>query len=182
MIHPTTHGRAHAHTASPRPHADADDARSLYPFFLIVAYLVGVTLLIAAATRTWAPEPMMRHFMAGFFLVFSFFKLLDVRGFVRAYRMYDLLAGAVPLWAWAYPFVEVALGAAYALNVRPAVVNTVTLGLMLFGAFGVLSALRGGRRIRCACLGTVLNLPMTTVTALEDLGMAAMAGAMLVVG
>ena len=31
-----------------------------------------------------------------------------------------------------------------------------------------------------ACMGTAFNLPMTTVTIVEDLGMAAMAGAMLV--
>lgn len=38
------------------------------------------------------------------------------------------------------------------------------------------------RRIRCACLGTALNLPTTTVTLAEDLGMAAMAAAALLLG
>jgi LSD1 subclass zinc finger protein len=44
---------------------------------------------------------------------------------------------------------------------------------------GVLLALRGRKSIRCACLGAVLNLPMTTVTLIEDVSMAVMAGAML---
>jgi hypothetical protein len=45
----------------------------------------------------------------------------------------------------------------------------------------VLKALLDKRAIRCACLGTALNLPMTTITLIEDLGMAAMAAVMLVI-
>ena len=136
---------------------------SLYPLFLIVGFITGVTLLVAYATGDWSVEPIMRHFMAGFFIVFSFFKLLDPPGFVSAYRGYDLIARKVPAWGWAYPFVA----------------NSVTLVVMLVGAAGVLKALLDKRAIRCACLGTALNLPMTKVTLVEDLTMAAMAAGML---
>jgi len=34
----------------------------------------------------------MNHFMAGFFLVFSFFKLLNLKGFAESYSMYDIVA------------------------------------------------------------------------------------------
>tara|TARA_R110002072_G_scaffold42064_13_gene118271 strand:+ start:68183 stop:68962 length:780 start_codon:yes stop_codon:yes gene_type:complete len=154
---------------------------SLYPLFLIVGFIAGVTLLVAYADGSWAVEPMMRHFMAGFFLVFSFFKLLDPPGFVSAYRGYDLIAKKLPVWGWAYPFVELGLGVAYLLALMPMAVNVLTLVLMLIGAAGVLNALLNKRAIRCACLGTALNLPMTKVTLVEDLTMAAMAGAMLLV-
>jgi hypothetical protein len=117
----------------------------------------------------------MRHFMAAFFLVFSFFKLLDLRGFSDAYRSYDIVARLWPTWGYIYPFVELALGIAYLLNVAPFATNLATLVLMLVGAVGVLKALLDKRAIRCACLGTALNLPMTTITLVEDLGMAAMA-------
>ncbi|MCB1742849.1 MAG: cation transporter [Gammaproteobacteria bacterium] len=152
---------------------------SLYPLFLIVGFIAGVTLLVAASTGSWAAEPLMRHFMAGFFIVFSFFKLLDPPGFVSAYRGYDLVARRVPAWGWAYPFVELALGVAYLLAWAPVVTNIITLVLMLVGAGGVLKALLNKRAIRCACLGTALNLPMTKVTLVEDLTMAAMAAGML---
>jgi hypothetical protein len=49
------------------------------------------------------------------------------------------------------------------------------------GAVGVLRVLLDKRSIRCACLGTALNLPMTKVTLIEDLTMAAMAAVMLAV-
>ncbi|MEM9066136.1 MAG: MauE/DoxX family redox-associated membrane protein [Planctomycetota bacterium] len=154
--------------------------RRLYPLLLIVTFILGTTILIAASTGVWDPAVVMRHFMAGFFLVFSFFKLLDLRGFVGSYRRYDLLAARLPLWGWAYPFVELGLGIGYVLGFAPEVLNGTVILLMLFGAIGVFRTLRAGKRIRCACLGTVLDLPMTTVTLVENLTMVAMASAMLI--
>lgn len=154
------------------PSAEAEK-ESLYPLFLIVGYLLGVVALIAWVRLDWSVEPMMRHFMAGFFLVFSFFKLLDPPGFVTAYRDYDLVAKRSAVWAWVYPGVELLLGVAYLVNWFPVVTNSVVLVLMLIGAAGVLKALLDKKKIRCVCLGTALNLPMTTVTLVEDLTMAA---------
>lgn len=151
----------------------------LYPLFLIVGYILGVVLLIAASTGRWDVMPMMRHFMAGFFIVFSFFKLLDLRGFVDTYRGYDLLARRSTAYAWAYPFIELGLGIAYLVDLWPLVVNVITLLVMLVGAVGVLRVLLDKRSIRCACLGTALNLPMTKVTLVEDVTMALMAAAMI---
>jgi len=170
-LEPSTH--QHHATAQEQP------KESLYPLFLIVGFLAGVTLLVAVSTGDWSADPLMRHFMAGFFIVFSFFKLLDPSGFVSAYRGYDLIARKVPAWGWAYPFVELTLGVAYLLAWVPLVINAVTLVLMLVGAAGVLKALLDKRAIRCACLGTALNLPMTKVTLVEDLTMAVMAVVMI---
>jgi copper chaperone CopZ len=170
--------------AAPGPSAVETDTseppESLYPLFLIVSYILGAVLLIAFATGDWSLEPMMRHFMAGFFLVFSFFKLLDLAGFVTAYRGYDLLAMRSVSWAYVYPFVELTLGIAYLIDFIPVLTNLVTLFIMTIGAIGVLKALLDKRRIRCACLGTALNLPMTKVTLVEDVTMAAMAAGMLI--
>jgi copper chaperone CopZ len=157
----------------------SETKETLYPLFLIVGYIAGTVTIVALATGHGSIQLAMRHFMAGFFLVFSFFKLLDLRGFADTYRTYDILARAWPLWGILYPFVELALGIAYLLNLYPLITNLATLLIMLVGTVGVLKALLDKRAIRCACLGTVLNLPMTKVTLVEDLTMAAMAGAML---
>lgn len=151
----------------------------LFPLILIVGYLTGTVLLTEWASGEFSTHEFMRNFMAGFFLVFSFFKFLDLKGFVDAYRTYDLAAQRLPAWGWMYPFVELGLGVAYLLEWHPTATNVVTLLLMLVGAAGVFRSLRQRRSIRCACLGTVLNLPMTTVTLVEDIGMAGMAAVML---
>jgi len=152
---------------------------SLYPLLLIVGFLLGTVLLIAWVQRDFSLRLLMTRFMAGFFLVFSFFKFLDLRGFADAYRSYDVLARAIPLWGFVYPFVELVLGIAYVAGWNPIVTNLVTLVVMLIGSIGVFRALLSKTHIRCACLGTALNLPMTTITLVEDVGMAAMAAVML---
>jgi hypothetical protein len=55
----------------------------------------------------------------------------------------------------------------------------VALALSLVGAVGVIQATRSKQVIECACLGTVFKLPMSVVTVVENLGMAAMAAWML---
>jgi hypothetical protein len=142
---------------------------------------LATTLLIHARFpgRSW--HEWMNDFMAGFFLVFSFFKLLNLSAFAQAYRGYDLIAAKSRAYAYAYPFIELALGLAYLVRWNPMVTNTITLVVMLVSTAGVLIALRKRQLIECACLGTVFKLPMSKVTLIEDLSMAAMAAVMLYV-
>ena len=120
------------------------------------------------------------QFMAGFFLVFSFFKLLNLRGFVDSYAMYDLLALRFKPYGYLYAFIELGLGIAYLSAWQPVLTNWLTLIVMTFSSLGVIHAVMNKQKIRCACLGTIFNLPMSTVTIIEDLLMAAMALWMLI--
>jgi hypothetical protein len=153
--------------------------RTFYPLALIGAFLVGVVALVE--WRAGGPDPMraMGHFMAGFFLVFSFFKLLDLRAFATAYATYDVIARRWPRYGYAYPFIELALGVAYLVNFLPVLTNVATLLVMAVSSVGVVRSLMQRKQIQCACLGTVFNLPMTYVTVVEDLLMVAMAAVML---
>ena len=122
----------------------------------------------------------MRVFMAGFFLTFSFFKMLDLRGFAESYAMYDIVAKKLNNWGYIYAFIELTLGIAYAINFQPIIVNIVTLIVMTISIIGVLQSVFNKRKIKCACLGAVFNLPMSTVTIIEDALMIAMSVTMLV--
>ena len=153
-----------------------------YPLVLLVAFLVGVVALVELAAGSFVWERAMRHFMGGFFLTFSFFKLLDLRGFADSYRMYDVVARRIPTYGYAYPFIELLLGAAYVTGFHPVATNLATLVVMSASAIGVIQSLLAKRKIRCACLGTVFNLPMSTVTLVEDALMIAMAAVMLFPG
>lgn len=150
-----------------------------YPLVLVLSFLLGVVALAEYRAGTFDVMRAMGHFMGGFFLAFSFFKLLDLRGFADAYQGYDLLARRSRIYALAYPFVELGLGVAYLANLWPVVTNLVTLVVMTVSSLGVIQSLLHRRKIRCACLGSVFNLPMSTVTLLEDGLMALMAAGML---
>jgi hypothetical protein len=162
------------------PPSSAEKPTSYYPLALVLLYLLAGTAALEVAARQFDAMRAMNHFMAGFFLVFSFFKLLDVRAFADAYRTYDVVAAKWPVWGFVYPFVELALGLMYLAHAVPVVTNAVTLAVMGVSTVGVLKAVLAKRKIRCACLGTVWNLPMSRVTLIEDGLMLVMAAAMLV--
>ncbi len=62
------------------------------PILIIGAYITGITLLVEAARGAFNWDNWMQNFMAGFFLVFSFFKLLNLKGFAESYSTYDIIA------------------------------------------------------------------------------------------
>jgi copper chaperone CopZ len=157
-------------------------ATTYYPLVLLGAFLVGVAALAEVRAGGFAWGRAMGNFMGAFFLAFSFFKLLDLRGFADSYRMYDVVARRVPAYGYVYPFVELLLGAAYVTAFSPFATNLVTLVVMAVSSIGVVQSLLNKRKIRCACLGTVFNLPMSTVTLVEDGLMIAMAAAALLGG
>ena len=152
------------------------------PLLLIVGYLLCAVLLSEFTAEKFLPMRAMRHFMAGFFFVFSFFKMLDVTAFANSFQGYDLLAARFRAYALAYPFIEVLLGICYLVNWNPTVTNIATAAIMLLGIVGVTRVLLQKKTIQCACLGTVFNLPMSYVTFIENGLMIVMACAMLLTG
>lgn len=149
------------------------------PILLIFSYITIVTVLVQLTNHHFDYMQAMQHFMAGFFLVFSFFKLLNLKGFAESYVMYDVLAKKLPVWAYAYAFIELGLGIAYLINFNPLITNITTFIIMTISIVGVLQSVLNKRKIQCACLGAVFNLPMSTVTIIEDALMIGMSGIML---
>lgn len=152
------------------------------PLLIIFTFITGISLLTSRHEDLiyWVVQ-FMPHFMAGFFLVFSFFKLLDIKAFAEAYSMYDIVAQKVKLYGFIYPFIELALGISFLTGWNPIITNFVTLIVMSISIIGVLKSVLNKQKIQCACLGAVFNLPMSTVTVIEDALMILMSAIMLTV-
>jgi hypothetical protein len=166
--------------ATPTAPKATDKPTSYFPLALVLFYLLAGVAAVEVASGRFDPMRAMNHFMAGFFLVFSFFKLLDLRAFADAYSSYDVVAAKWPVYGFVYPFIELGLGLAYLTHFAPLTTNAVTLVVMGVSSVGVVKALLAKRKIQCACLGTGFNLPMSKVTLIEDGLMVAMAAGMLV--
>jgi len=138
------------------------------PIVLIFFYISLVTVLIQLTNHHFNFMQAMQHFMAGFFLVFSFFKMLNLKGFAESYMMYDVVARKIPAWGYVYAFLELGLGISYLVNFSPVFINAVTFIVMSISIIGVLQSVLNKKKIQCACLGAVFNLPMSTVTIIED--------------
>lgn len=138
------------------------------PILLIFAFILGITILVEAGSPPFKWMRWMNHFMAGFFFVFSFFKLLNLRGFAESYAMYDVIAKQFKGYGYLYAFIELGLGIGYLTGFNPMITNTVTFLVMSISLVGVLQSVLNKRKIKCACLGDVFNLPMSTITIIED--------------
>lgn len=161
--------------------AVADEEASYFPIYLIFAYITGATLLVEWISGGFDLMRWMPHFMAGFFLVFSFFKLLNLRGFAEGYQTYDIIAKAIPAWGYIYPFVELALGILFLTGLAPFDTNIVTLAVMGVSTIGVVQSLLKKTKFQCACLGTIIKVPLSKVTLFEDLLMVVMSAVMIVI-
>jgi cation transport ATPase len=158
-----------------------------YPLFLIAGLITLVSFLTSFHARIYAYEHFevrmfLHNFMTGFFLVFSFFKLLDVKAFAESFQMYDLLATKLPVYGKIYPFIELGLGLLCLIHFQPNYVYWADIVIMTFGALGVIQSVVDKRKIRCACLGTVFNLPMSTITIIENSLMVLIGIWLLVIG
>ncbi|MDO3641470.1 heavy-metal-associated domain-containing protein [Mucilaginibacter sp. L3T2-6] len=155
-----------------------DESKSWFatykPILIIFAYILIISVIAGLAGGAFNIPTAMRVFMAGFFLIFSFFKMLDLNAFADSYAMYDIVARKVRAWGFIYAFTELFLGIAYSANLFPGVINFVTVAVMSVSILGVLQSVLNKRKMRCACLGAVFNLPMSTVTIIEDALMIAM--------
>ena len=152
--------------------------KNFLPLILILSLVVFITLVHQFYYGWYFPEAM-RILMASFFLIFGFFKIINLHEFVKAYATYDLITQKYFWYGYLYPFLELGLGIAYFLKLNLQLTNVLTLILMLVSAAGVFNALGRGKHIECACLGNVFKVPMTYVTLAEDLAMALMAFTML---
>lgn len=169
-----------ADTAMHNSHTQAEaSVNSYYPIILIFGYITGISLVAAFTQHHFDVMQWMSWFMAGFFLVFSFFKLMNLRGFAEGYRTYDIVAKAIPAYGFVYPFIELALGIAFLTQFNPFATNLVALIVMGISTIGVIQSLMKKTQFQCACLGTVIKLPLSKVTLFEDVLMVAMSVIML---
>jgi hypothetical protein len=149
-----------------------------WPLLVLILVSAVVGLAIAwpggLSLRTW-----MHGFMGVFLIVFGLLKLFHPAAFADGFEMYDLVAKHSRFYAYLYPLIEMGLGLAYLAFIQPLLTYSVTIVVMTVGTIGVLSALQRGLDINCPCMGSVLDVPLSTVTLTEDMGMGLMAVGML---
>ncbi len=149
------------------------------PILLVFGYITGITVFLEITRGVFIWEIWMQNFMASFFLAFSFFKLLDIHGFAESYATYDIIAKKWMGWGYVYALIELGLGLAYLLRFDLLVTNIVTFIVLSISVIGVTQSILSKKQIKCACLGAGFNLPMSTVTIIEDALMIGMSGLMI---
>jgi len=94
--------------------------------------------------------------------------------------MYDPLAKRIPVYGLIYPFIEAILAIMFLMRIQINVAIIATIIILGITTFGITKTLLDKKQIKCACLGTALNLPMTEATFIENTIMILMAVCMLI--
>ena len=157
---------------------DQSKLQQLKPLLIILTYISVASILMNY--KNWSSSEAMLDFMGLFYIVFSFFKMLDLKGFPESFRMYDPLAKRLPIYGRIYPFIETGLGLMLLMRYEVKIALIITLFVLGVTTIGVTKTLLDKKSIRCACLGTVLKLPMTEATFIENIIMIVMAISMLI--
>ena len=158
---------------APLEYQEKSKIHQLKPLLLIILYITTASILLHY--NNWLWDEFMLDFMGLFFIVFSFFKMLDLNGFAQSFKMYDPLAKRIPVYGWIYPFIETTLGLMFLIRYEINVALIITLIVLVVTTIGVTKTLLAKKSIQCACLGTALKLPMTEATFIENAIMIVMA-------
>jgi cation transport ATPase len=152
--------------------------KKLMPLFIILFYISTISILLNY--EDWNLTYAMYDFMGLFYIIFSFFKILDLKGFTMSFRMYDPFAKKTSFYAWIYPFIEVLLGLMFLMRIETKAALILTIVVLGITSIGVAQTLINKRSIQCACLGTTLKLPMTEATLIENSIMILMSVSLLI--
>ena len=148
-----------------------------------IAALASLALKVEEITHwQFVMQDFMHAFMGMMFLFFAMLKLFDLESFVTAFKKYDLFAQSSDRYAYAFPFIELFLGFAYLSYFIAPLTYLITIIVSAITGYSVILAIRRGLDVRCACLGTALNVPLSTVSIFESVAMGAMATFMLLRG
>ena len=144
-----------------------------------------IVILSSVAMQISADEFLLKNFfmsyMGIFFVLFSFLKLLNVSGFSMTFKKYDLISKIIPGFAITYPFIELGLGIIFLAKIESVLiyVNLLTLLFMISQSIGISKSLINSEQIQCACMGSAVDLPLSSLTIIENLIMISMSAYMI---
>ena len=112
---------------------------------------------------------LMNNTMASILIIFGGFKLINLKKFSSIFSRYNLISKNIPFYSYLYPFIEIILGFLLFYKIR--FIYYLIIVLMIISLISVSITLYMGKNLRCGCLGSFFNLPLSYVTIFENLVM-----------
>lgn len=138
---------------------------------IIVHALLGLPL----ARSSWMIW--MQVFMGVWFFLFAMVKLFDLPWFVKSFQLYNL-ASVIPGYAWLFPFIEIALGIAYLVDIDmqyALLINVIAFVVIAEVLISLLYTLViRQQKPHCACMGMSAEMSVGAVTVIENIVMLVM--------
>lgn len=157
-------------------HDSENKSREYLKFTGIMLSILVISIIITSNSSLAFVD----SFMGVFFVVFAGFKISRLKEFAYGFQSYDLIAKKSLAYSYVYPFIQLLLGLIYLAGMGNVSVDVFVLVISLISGAGVLNSLSKKQKVHCVCLGNVIKLPLSTISFVEDFGMAVMALAMII--
>ena len=152
------------------------------PIVIALSIVILSSLALQTSEETFSLNKWFMSYMGIFFIIFSFLKLLNVSGFSMTFKKYDLISKIIPAYANSYPFIELSLGIIFLTQTQSILIyaNVLTLIFMISQTIGIIKSLSKSEQIQCACMGSAVDVPLSSLTVAENIIMIAMATYMII--
>lgn len=140
-------------------------------FSAIMTSVLALSLMLTASTGL----SFLDSFMGVFFVLFAGFKIAQLKVFAYGFQSYDLIAKKSLQYSYFYPILQLSFGVLYLASKGSMILDVAVLIVSLVSGAGVLNSLIKKQKVQCVCLGNVIKLPLSTISFVEDFGMAIMA-------
>ena len=152
------------------------------PIVIALSIVILSSLALQTSEETFSLNKWFMSYMGIFFIIFSFLKLLNVSGFSMTFKKYDLISKIIPAYATSYPFIELSLGIIFLTQTQSILIyaNGFTLIFMISQTIGIIRSLSKSEQIQCACMGSAVDVPLSSLTVAENIIMIAMATYMII--
>lgn len=160
---------------APSRNKQTEQIKLAFVFGLIFA----VSYLLFSMSESSTLQELLRWYTGIFLLTFASIKLIDYKKFVMMFSVYDIIAKRFKLYAYAYPFIFLALAGLYFTDMLPIFRNFTALFVALIAGIAMFQDIfLHKNQFSCGILGNIIRLPFTTVSLIEDaalVGLATMA-------
>jgi hypothetical protein len=162
-------------------HMKHDEQNNYTPLIVVFSYVALLSIIVPLSQNMISFKEWVFMVMGFWFVIFSLFKMIDLKGFAQGYQTYDLIAKKFPFWGFAFPFIELGLGVIHIWHIFSSqITGIITLIVLVPALIGVAIKMIKKEPIECACLGTVLKVPLTNISLFENVLMIILAIVMIV--
>ena len=119
-------------------------------------------------------KTILKNYIGFIFIVFGILKLFNLIKFAKIFNKYDIISKKNKIYPFFYPFIEIIIGILLMENIKINEVLFFTIILMVISIFSVIPTLLSGEKLRCGCIGSFFNIPLSYITLSENIMMLSM--------
>lgn len=136
---------------------------------MIIIYLGNLYYLNWNLDTLEKKKTFLHNVVGTVFLLLGIVKLYNLNQFVSIFNKYDIIGSNIPSYGYLFPFLEIILGILFLKQSKIRLLYPFTIILITINILGVINGLQSKYKLKCGCIGSFIDLPLSYLTILENL-------------